>query len=66
MGYSQPFVVGNGKCSTGGRNHFAKPRGEVLREDLEIMPWGEDSQAVLQSVPDALLFYPYSHVCKSG
>lgn len=64
MGHSQPFVVGNEKCSTGGRNHFAKPIGDVLREDFEIMPWAEVSQVVLQPVPDALLFYPYSYVHK--
>lgn len=65
-GHSQPFAVGNEKCSEGGRNHIAKPRGDVWREDLGIMPWGEVSRVVLQAVPGALLFYPYSRVCKSG
>lgn len=45
---------------------MAKPRGDVLREDMEMMPWGEVSQVVVQPVPDALLFHPYSHICKSG
>lgn len=63
-GTLQPFVVGNEKCSKAGRNHLAKPRGDVFREDLEMMLWGEVSQVVLQPVPDAFLFYPYSQVSK--
>lgn len=56
MGHSEPFIVGNEKCSKGGGNHLAKPRGDVLREDLKIMPWTEVSQVVVQPVPGALFF----------
>lgn len=50
-----------------GRNEsLCKPKGDVLKGGMEIMPWSEVSQVVLQPVPAALLFYPYSHVYKTG